>query len=139
MILLDLLKNKIVLICLFTWFVCQLIKFTLHAIGKRKADYGYFYRMVGGEMPSSHAAVMGAFSTLVYLDQGVSMLFLFAGLMTAIVSYDAIAFRRPIGHHAVILNTLSRPKVKLEHRIGHEPTEVIVGLILGIALALILS
>lgn len=142
-IILEVLQNRIILLLLFTWFLCQLLKFTLQAVTKKHYDFGFFYRFRGGGMPSSHAAVVSAFATMVYLEQGTSLLFITALLIAVVTIYDALAFRRQLGAHAKILNMLHKQRGKaaakqLEERIGHEPEEVVVGLVVGIVIALLL-
>ncbi len=70
----QLLTNRVFLICLLTWFVSQSVKFFVYYAKEHFISYNVFLR--SGGMPSSHSAITMTFATLVYLDQGVSMLFL---------------------------------------------------------------
>ena len=132
----ELLQSKIVWICVFTWFLCQCTKFSIHAMREKHGKAKQFFS--SGGMPSSHAAIVAAFASLVYLEQGMSALFLTAGLLATITIYDAIVFRRQLGIQARAINQLAKGKVKLQASLGHEPAEVLAGVIIGIALAVLL-
>lgn len=132
----ELLQSKVVWICLFAWLLCQLTKITLHAM--RRKQYDLRLLLASGGMPSAHAAVVAAFATMVYLEQGVSLLFLTTGLLAGITVYDAVVFRRQLGIQAQMINKLARGKVKLAVSLGHEPDEVVAGVIIGIVMAMLL-
>lgn len=134
----QILQSTIVWISLFTWFLCQCIKFIIKAANTKQYNFALFYKPSGGGMPSSHAAVISAFTTLLYLDQGVTPVFLTAGMLAGIVVFDAITFRRQLGIQAKLINTLRKKGPKIEENLGHEPTEVLAGVIIGIALAVLL-
>lgn len=132
----ELLQSKIIWICVFAWLLCQLTKFTLDAMRRKRYDLRLL--LASGGMPSAHAAIVAAFATMVYLEQGLSLLFLTAGLLAGITIYDTVVFRRQLGIQAQIINKLAKGKVKLEANLGHEPDEVLAGIIIGIVMALLL-
>ena len=89
-------------------------------------------------MPSSHSAVTTAFATLVYMEQGVSLLFLLSFLVLILAVHDVFLLKRHTAEHAKVLNALSgRKEKKIEETIGHEPLEIGAGLVLGLVIALV--
>lgn len=135
-ILVELIGSKIVLICLSTWVLCQVLKLTLHALHTKHPSL--WVLLTSGGMPSSHAAVVSAFAAAVYLSQGFSLLFLTAGMLASITLYDAVAFRQQLGIQAKAINALTKKKFNLKENLGHRPSEVLAGIIIGIALGLLL-
>lgn len=130
--------NRIFLICLLTWFVSQSLKFFIHYARHREVKYTIF--LSSGNIPSSHSALTMAFTTLVYLDQQISMLFLLSVLVLVLTVHDLLVLQRHTGEHAKMLNMLRGKRgKKLEEVIGHEPMEVLAGLVLGFVMALIFA
>jgi len=97
-----------------------------------------------GGMPSSHAAIVCALVTSVGIYEGLdSNLFIFSLIFAMVVLRDAVGVRRAAGLQAKALNNLGRQYAKLTgmefHSVkeiqGHTPLEVLVGVVLGIAIA----
>lgn len=99
-----------------------------------------------GGMPSSHAAFVSTLSTLVGLKYGFeSDLFAIVTVFSLIIIYDAGGVRRAVGLQANVLNRLINNleqgkillKEDLKELIGHTPVEVLIGVMLGISIALV--
>ncbi len=100
-------------------------------------------------MPSSHSTLMTAVTASIGLNAGWdSPIFALALAVTGIVVYDATGVRRQAGFHAERINVLVEEIFKakkwpgeglktLSEVIGHSPFEVLTGILLGIAIALI--
>lgn len=135
-----------VLICAATgWLVAQVLKTIIHLILTK--DF-VAERLVGtGGMPSSHSATVCGLCTAVCINCGPSSVeFAIASILAIIVMYDALGVRRETGRQAVVINemmemfqNMGKPMTaenRLKEFVGHSPFQVIVGAILGIALAL---
>ncbi|CAM3347491.1 divergent PAP2 family protein [Hydrogenibacillus schlegelii] len=126
--------------------LAQLLKVPLNYLANRTLDWTLL--ISPGRMPSSHTAGMSALSTAIALVDGVrSSVFALAFLTTAIVMFDAAGVRRHAGEHAAWLNRLifengalgeefrrsAQEEIKrLKEIIGHKPSEVLGGLVLGV-------
>jgi acid phosphatase family membrane protein YuiD len=124
-------------------FIAQLFKFTSELLFQRRVNFRLLFET--GGMPSSHTGSMTAMATAVGLIEGFnSVIFSVALAITLVVMYDAAGVRRAAGKMAGILNQITvdlysqhpqRVPVQLRELLGHTPFEVLVGAILGIALA----
>ncbi len=135
--------NPYIVIPLATWAVAQIAKFVLAAL-RGKLDFRYLY--ASGGMPSVHSAVVCSLATTsLLLDGPGSHLFGLTAVLAAIIIYDALGVRRATGEQGEAINmlmaSLDRSKIKLEQPdlrlrevLGHKPTEVIVGGIVGVLL-----
>lgn len=134
--------NEVLQVALLAWLVAQVAKTLLYWVREKQFS---FERLVGsGGMPSSHSALVVALLTGVGLRAGWSstataITFVFA----VIVMYDAAGVRRSAGKQARVLNKIvhelaaNKPirEERLKELLGHTPFEVIVGAILGAAIA----
>ena len=138
----EAIKNKIFMTTLSAWVVAQTIKVMLGVIRERRFDFRWF---VGtGGMPSSHAAGASCLATSVGVVHGFDSVYFALGASFAlVVMFDAQGVRRATGRQARILNKITEDiywqgKIN-EHRlrelVGHTPIEVIVGFLLGVAIA----
>ncbi|MFM7909339.1 MAG: divergent PAP2 family protein, partial [Microcystis sp.] len=101
-----------------------------------------------GGMPSAHSALVGALATGVGLQMGWSSAeFAIAALFAVIVMYDAAGVRQAAGKQARILNQIIDEmfqegkefnEERLKELIGHTPFQVLVGLSLGIGIAMVM-
>ena len=120
---------------------CQGLKFFL-ALRKKKASSWYRLLQPGG-MPSSHAAVVTSLATtLGLLYSWTSPFFQLAVVFGSIVIYDAITLRRAVGEHARRINLISckegvSSQDNLLENFGHTPSEVFIGVLIGVLIALI--
>ncbi len=117
----------------------QLYKFLFEWIRLRDFDLRVLAR--AGGMPSSHAAmVCSLVSAIGYRTGPRSDLFALAALFALIVMYDATGVRQAAGKQAVVLNQILRElfsgqpvsEEELKELIGHSPTEVYVGALVGV-------
>ena len=97
-------------------------------------------------MPSSHTAVVMSLSTLIGKEFGFDSPFFALSMVFAfIVMYDAAGVRRAAGKQATLLNkiveTPGLSELEVQERLvevlGHTPTQVIVGAIIGIIVGLV--
>jgi len=94
-----------------------------------------------GGMPSTHTAIVASLATVVGVSEGISSTtFGITLIFSLIVIYDATRLRAIVGEHSSILNKLradaSQPP--LPETVGHTTTQVIAGIVFGIALSLLL-
>ena len=98
-------------------------------------------------MPSSHSAVVAGLATLIGKYEGVgSPIFALAFIMAFVVMYDACGVRRAAGKQAALLNKLIETpglsgvqvSEKLVEVLGHTPTQVFVGALIGVIAGLVL-
>ena len=136
--------NKYIYIPFILWFGIQLFKLIYDLVTTKKFN---FKRIMGaGGMPSSHSAVVVSLATLIGKEYGVnSAIFAIALIFAAVVMYDACGVRRAAGKQAKVLNDivntpgLSNIQVqeKLQEALGHTPTQVFVGAVIGVIAGLI--
>ncbi len=141
----GLMTNKILWICFSAWFLAQALKVAFLLIFERRLD---FNRLIeSGGMPSSHSVLVSSLFVLCGLRYGWdSIHFTITFILAVIVMYDATGVRQAAGKQAQILNVMMDEifvhhewnDVHLKELIGHTPFQVVVGAILGIAMALLL-
>ena len=143
-IFLDIAHNKILMTTISAWLIAQTIKLLIGCITQKKFDFRW---LIGsGGMPSAHAAGASCLATAVGFEEGFSSAYFALAVSFAIVvMFDAQGVRRSAGRQARILNKIMEDiywqgkieELRLRELIGHTPIEVIVGLILGVTIALI--
>lgn len=136
--------NKYIYIPFLLWFGIQLFKLIYDLCTTKKFN---FKRILGaGGMPSSHSAVVTSLATLVGKDLGVnSPIFAIALIFAFVVMYDACGVRRAAGKQAKVLNEIVNTpglsglqvQEKLQEALGHTPTQVFVGALIGLIAGLI--
>lgn len=142
----QVLHNQILLVSLLACFTAQGLKALIELIRDGKVSLRYL--VSSGGMPSAHSALVGALATGVGLQMGWSSAeFAIAALFAVIVMYDAAGVRQAAGKQARILNQIIDEmfqegkefnEERLKELIGHTPFQVLVGLSLGIGIALVL-
>ncbi len=143
----ELLQNDILWAGILSWFTAQVVKTILYAVLNKKID---FSRLMGdGGMPSAHSATVTAVAAMTGLTCGFgSPLFAVACIVAIIVMHDAMGVRLETGKQAKILNemvalleALGQSKLSMEKKlkefVGHTPTQVMAGMLLGVAVAVI--
>jgi hypothetical protein len=142
---LQLLENKVLWITLITWVITQGLKIALSTIRERR--FNFYWLLSTGGMPSSHSAGVAALAVCVGKDQGFgSPIFALACIFALVTMFDAQTWRRSVGVQARILNRMiddlhEHKKItddKIKELMGHTPTEVFVGALLGVAVSLML-
>lgn len=136
--------SKYIYVPFLTWFFIQLFKVIWDLVTTKKFN---FKRILGaGGMPSSHSAVVMSITTMIGKEYGVgSSIFAACLIFSCVVMYDAAGVRRAAGKQAVLLNKIVQTpglsglevQEKLVEVLGHTPTQVIVGAIIGILVGLI--
>ena len=143
----KLLSHPVFLSGVFAWFSAQFIKAVIEAVrfrNRRKRGLIVTLIWTTGGMPSSHASVVSALTTAMAFKVGISeplfMLTLFFAILTI---RDALGVRRSTGIQARALNQVmadlnnqlgtNYKSVKEVH--GHKASEVLVGILLGLFLA----
>lgn len=127
------------------WFCIQLFKVIWDLVTTKKFN---FKRILGaGGMPSSHSAVVTSVATLIGKYEGITTpLFALSVIFAFIVMYDAAGIRRAAGKQASLLNkivnTPGLTKLQVQERLvealGHTPTQVLVGALIGIIAGLLI-
>jgi uncharacterized protein len=140
----DLLANRVLWTTVAAWAIAQLIKPPMEFLETRRWSWGLWFS--SGGMPSSHSAlVCSAMLSIGFFHGFETPLFALSVAVTMIVVYDAAGVRREAGRHAERINILieelfsGQPisEKQLKEVIGHTPVEVIAGVLLGFATALV--
>jgi acid phosphatase family membrane protein YuiD len=139
-----LLANRILWTAIAAWAIAQLLKPLIEFIETRRWNWGLWFS--SGGMPSSHSALVCSTMLSEGLFHGFGTpTFALAVAVTMVVVYDAAGVRREAGRHAERINILieelfSGQEIgdqQLKEVIGHTPLEVVGGVLLGFATALI--
>ena len=143
-----LVTNRFLIIGLTSWLWAQVLKTIIYAFMNKKLDLS---RLVGdGGMPSGHSATVASLTTAALLCYGPgSFQFAISLILAIVVCKDAMGVRLETGKQAVMLNEMMRvfnvltsseqlPEVKLKEFVGHTPIQVMAGILLGIANAVVM-
>jgi uncharacterized protein len=141
----SILHNQLLMSSLGACLLAQVLKGVVDVVRFRKLN---IRAVVGsGGMPSSHSALVSALATGIGLSVGwESLEFAVATIFAIIVMYDAAGVRQAAGKQAKILNQIIEELFQEEHKLsqerlkellGHTPVQVLVGLALGITVALV--
>ena len=137
--------NQALLSWLAACVLAQCIKISLGVVRLRRFDFRWLFGT--GGMPSTHAAGVTALSLTVGHRAGFdSPLFAIAVAFTVITLFDAQGVRRWSGRQAQILNKMMEDmyfkrrirEQRLKELLGHTPVEVLAGMGVGLATALML-
>ena len=137
----QLASNKILISSVLAWALAQILKTLINFLSTREFNPE---RLFGsGGMPSSHSATVCALVTGVAMEYGMGDYeFAMAAVFAIIVMYDAMNVRREAGEHAKWINLIAttlQPDIPLERKfkeyLGHTPLQVLMGALLGIAVA----
>ncbi|MCM1370594.1 MAG: divergent PAP2 family protein [Clostridium sp.] len=139
---------KFIIIPILTLLICQIIKFSIESIKSNKLKWGRLFNGSGG-MPSSHTSFATSLTTLIGINIGVeSPLFAIGLVFTLIIAYDSMGLRMQSGKQAQAINLIVDELFendikfnfrKLKEQLGHQPLEVLGGIILGICSSIILD
>lgn len=144
----EILTNHVLVCALCSWFLAQILKFTIKFAVSGKLDPE---RLIGaGGMPSSHSAMVCSTTIAVAKIEGPSSaIFALAFILACVVMYDAMGVRRAAGEHAKTLNKIMENEnienddgeelAELKEKLGHTPLEVLGGALLGILVALVIG
>ncbi len=138
-------NNQVLIVSLLACFIAQGLKFIIELIRHGKVDLRFL--VTTGGMPSAHSSLVGALAAGVGIKLGWSSPeFAIACLFAVIVMYDAAGVRQSAGKQARILNQIIDEffqeekqfnEERLKELLGHTPFQVLVGLALGIAIAVL--
>ncbi|NJL01968.1 MAG: divergent PAP2 family protein [Spirulinaceae cyanobacterium SM2_1_0] len=141
----DILGNQVLLVAIAACLLAQGLKLVTGLVMDGKISYRTLFST--GGMPSAHSALVTALATGVGQTMGwASTEFAIACLFAVIVMYDAAGVRQAVGMQAKVLNQIVDEifqddkefnEERLKELLGHTPFQVIVGLSLGIGIALI--
>lgn len=125
---------------------CQVIKFVIESIRKKKIDIARLLNGNGG-IPSTHTTLVFSLAFTILLKEGVkSPLFAISLALATIVSYDAMGVRLQTEKQAEIINQFiddifnKNKKQNYKHlseELGHEPFEVATGILFAFIFTLI--
>ena len=130
---------------LIAWIFAQSVKMISRFSATREIDFAILVST--GGMPSAHTAMVTALATAVGLQEGFSTpVFAVAVGFAVIVMFDAQSVRRAAGQQARMLNQIVNELFKEHHLsqqklaelLGHTRTEVFVGMLAGVLVALAL-
>lgn len=139
----EMISSRVFLSAFFSWFLAQGIKVLVDGVrgrshGSHDMVATLFWRT--GGMPSSHSSMVTALATSIGFSYGVSSpiftLSLFYGIL---IIRDALGVRRAAGVQAQVLNKLGAQLARggladfepVKEVVGHTPSEVSVGVLLG--------
>ncbi len=137
--------NQILFIPLIAGLVAQIMKYFIKS---NKLKFVFKNIVAYSGMPSGHTAMLVSLSTITGLIVGwQSPLFAISVILTIIVIRDALGLRRYLGQHGKVLNILVKDLKEdkvldesyphLLERIGHTPTQVLAGAIVGFIVSLL--
>lgn len=130
----NLFMNNIFLSIFLAGSISQLIKISI-IIFKHKQKFQFSDLIATGGMPSAHSALVGSLATIVWLNDGFSPLFFVVLTFSLIVLRDAIGVRRSVGEEGKVIERIIKyEKIKVSkfhYALGHNFTEVAVGLLIG--------
>lgn len=144
----EIYSNYVLMASITGWASAQVIKTIIDFWYNREFNAE---RLVGaGGMPSSHSATVCSLCAACGIDRGVgSVEFAITFMLAFIVMHDAMGVRRQTGKQAEFLNELSAlfedmdgyPTVdgKLKVLVGHTPSQVLVGGVMGIIAAFVMG
>ncbi len=140
----QLLSNRVLIPALLSWWLAQFLKVPIDYILSKKWNWGYWFS--SGGMPSSHSSLVVSAMISIGLNLGFdSPLFGLATALAMIVVYDAAGVRRQAGIQAQKINQLIEELLsghpiseeQLKEVLGHTPSQVFVGILLGMLISLL--
>jgi len=140
-----LLFNPILLSALIAWTIAQVLKVLIEFVTLKRWNWALLFQ--AGGMPSSHSAMVSATALSIGLFMGFDQpVFAVASILAMIVIYDATGIRREAGRQAALINTIIEDLAKgkldqqdrLKEVLGHTPGEAILGMLLGLVLAVLI-
>ena len=140
------LHNNILLASFWAWLIAQVLKTIIYVVVNKDFNPE---RLVGdGGMPSSHSAtVMALVTSTAFYFGSDTFEFAVTAILALIVMHDAMGVRRETGKQAKVINNMMEwfaelnsnlpPEEKLKEFVGHSPTQVFFGALLGIVVAMV--
>jgi len=140
----TILQNRLLFAALIGWLCAQVSKTVIHLVSTKTIDLRKLFS--SGGMPSSHASTVVALCGSAGIVYGLaSTPFAISVTLALVVMYDACGVRREAGRHARKLNALDdqlnhtdqKPQDPLKEFIGHTPSQVFAGAVLGLLVAIL--
>ncbi|MCR5097376.1 MAG: divergent PAP2 family protein [Lachnospiraceae bacterium] len=141
----QLISNRILWAGVFAWASAQILKTITFAVINKTLD---IKRLLGdGGMPSAHSATVTAIAVATGFIAGFDTpVFAVAIMLAFIVMHDAMGVRLETGKQAKIINDMIKlvytedmsPEEKLKEFVGHTPSQVIAGFVLGIIVDIVI-
>ena len=140
------LSNRILLAAFCGWLVAQVLKTIIYVAVNKNFNPE---RLLGdGGMPSSHSAtVMAMVTSTAFYFGSDTFEFAVTAILALIVMHDAMGVRRETGKQAKVINNMMdwfvqmdsdiSPEEKLKEFVGHSPTRVFFGALLGIVVGFV--
>jgi uncharacterized protein len=128
--------NKVILAVLLAGVGAQIVK--LISIYIREKELEWHDLFLTGGMPSTHSAFVVSLATILYLNEGLSSVFIISLVLAIIVLRDASGVRRTVGEEGMIITQMMKKlKMKKETHfsMGHTPLQVLVGSLIGFIVA----
>ena len=128
------------------WMLAQVTKMIFFFVSARKIDFSFLVST--GGMPSAHSAAASGLAAAIGIVQGFGTPIFILGMTFAIiVMFDASTVRRAAGLQARLLNEIVDELFKEHHLserklaelLGHTRLEVIMGMIIGILVAMLVT
>lgn len=142
----EVMDNRVLLCAVVAWCIAQGTKVTWTLIRDKRFNAE---RLMGsGGMPSSHSASVVAATFAIGQILGYdNPMFALAAVFSFIVMYDAANVRMAAGKQAKVINRMIREfgdhkfylDRDLKELLGHTYLEVVVGMILGVVVALVFA
>ena len=143
----DLWANTPLMCAVLSWLAAQGMKVLINLWLQRKWDWKRWFGM--GGMPSSHSAFVFSLMLMIGVRDGVSSAtFALSFALAAVVIYDAMGVRAETGKQGAVLNEILRQVLvegkpiteeTLKELVGHTPLEVMGGVCVGTAMALLMA
>ena len=133
-------EYRYIIVPIVTLVLAQLIKFTIESIDNHELKWGRLFNGSGG-MPSSHTSFTFSLATAIGIGEGfTSPMYAICLVFSMVVAYDAMGLRMESGILAATINhimdemfgkDLKSGFIKLKEQLGHNPAEVVAGIIFG--------
>ena len=128
---------KYIIIPLFVGVITQCIKFIIETIKTKKINILRLFDGMGG-MPSTHSSLVSSLSTIIYLNYGINNpLTSIVIISSLLIIYDSMGIRYESGNQAMVINKVVGTNLK--EKLGHNPLEVLAGVVLGITLGIVMN
>ena len=143
----ELASNPFLITSVTSWFIAQLIKVIINFCVTKKLVWE---RLFGdGGMPSGHSATVSSLAVFAALRCGCSSFeFAVCAILAIIVCHDAMGVRQEAGKQAMVINDMVAQfekllkqdivDIDLKELVGHTPLQVLAGITLGVANALVM-
>lgn len=141
----DFFGNYVLMSAAIGWGLAQFFKIFTAWFSHKKFNWKMMF--ANGGMPSSHSATVLGLCTACAVQEGLaSPFFAISAVLAIIVMNDAFGVRYETGEQAKIINRITRElfsgdpdmvNTGLKELVGHTPFQVLMGALLGVAVALV--